>query len=251
VWEASGWLSTKGVLDYAGGTVVHINAGIAALACALVLGKRVGYPKVPMPPHNLVLTVVGAALLWVGWFGFNAGSAVAADGRAGMAMAVTQIATAAAALAWMFTEWLLKGKPSVLGIASGAVAGLVAITPASGFVGPTPSVIIGVAAGIICYLSATSLKKALGYDDSLDAFGVHCVGGIVGALLTGVFASKEISGSDGSVITQLWGVGTTLIYGFVVSYAILKLIDMTIGLRVSEDTEREGLDLALHGERIE
>ena len=251
VWEASGWLSVKGVLDYAGGTVVHINAGIAALACALVLGKRVGYPKVPMPPHNLVLTVVGAALLWVGWFGFNAGSAVAADGRAGMAMAVTQIATAAAALAWMFTEWLLKGKPSVLGIASGAVAGLVAITPASGFVGPTPSVIIGFAAGIICYLSATSLKKALGYDDSLDAFGVHCVGGIVGALLTGVFASKEISGADGSVITQLWGVGTTLIYGFAVSYAILKLIDMTIGLRVTEDTEREGLDLALHGERIE
>jgi ammonium transporter, Amt family len=251
VWEAGGWLSVKGVLDFAGGTVVHINAGIAALAAVLVMGKRVGYGKEPMAPHNLTLTVIGAALLWVGWFGFNAGSAVAADGRAGMAMAVTQIATAAAALAWMFTEWLIKKKPSVLGIASGAVAGLVAITPASGFVGPDASVVIGVAAGVICYLAATSLKSALGYDDSLDAFGVHCVGGIVGALLTGVFASKEISGADGSVVTQLWGVGTTLIYGFVASYVILKLIDMTIGLRVQEEEERIGLDLALHGERVD
>jgi ammonium transporter, Amt family len=251
VWEAGGWLSVKGVLDFAGGTVVHINAGIAALAAVLVMGKRVGYGKEPMAPHNLTLTVIGAALLWVGWFGFNAGSAVAADGRAGMAMAVTQIATAAAALAWMFTEWLIKKKPSVLGIASGAVAGLVAITPASGFVGPNASVVIGVAAGVICYLAATSLKSALGYDDSLDAFGVHCVGGIVGALLTGVFASKEISGADGSVVTQLWGVGTTLIYGFVASYVILKLIDMTIGLRVEEEEERIGLDLALHGERVD
>jgi Amt family ammonium transporter len=197
------------------------------------------------------LTVIGAALLWVGWFGFNAGSATAADGRAGMAMAVTQIATAAAALAWMFTEWVIKKKPSVLGIASGAVAGLVAITPASGFVGPNASVVIGVAAGVICYLAATSLKHALGYDDSLDAFGVHCIGGIVGALLTGVFASKDIGGADGSVVTQLWGVGTTLIYGFVMSYAILKLIDMTIGLRVEEEEERIGLDLALHGERVD
>jgi Amt family ammonium transporter len=176
---------------------------------------------------------------------------VAADGRAGMAMAVTQIATAAAALGWMFAEWILKGKPSVLGIASGAVAGLVAITPASGFVGPTPAVVIGVAAGVICFLAATSLKRALGYDDSLDAFGVHCIGGITGALLTGVFASKEISGVDGSVLTQLWGVGTTLIYGFSVSFIILKVIDMTLGLRVSEEQEREGLDISLHGERIE
>ena len=251
VWEAGGWLNTKGVLDFAGGTVVHINAGIAALAAALILGKRVGYGRDSMAPHNLVLTVIGAGLLWVGWFGFNAGSATAADGRAGMAMAVTQIATAAAALAWMFAEWILKGKPSVLGIASGAVAGLVAITPASGFVGPTASVIIGIAAGVICYLAATSVKAALGYDDSLDAFGVHCVGGIVGALLTGVFASKDIGGAEGSVVTQLWGIGTTLIYGFVVSFTILKLIDMTIGLRVAEDQEREGLDLALHGERVD
>jgi len=189
--------------------------------------------------------------LWVGWFGFNAGSAVAADGRAGMAMVTTQLATAAAALAWMFAEWILKKKPSVLGIASGAVAGLVAITPASGFVGPTPAVIIGLIAGIVCFFSATTLKHALGYDDSLDAFGVHCVGGIVGALLTGVFASKEISGVDGSVLTQLIGVGVTLIYGGLSSYIILKLIDVTIGLRVSEDDEREGLDVSLHGERVD
>jgi Amt family ammonium transporter len=251
VWEPSGWLAVKGVLDYAGGTVVHINAGIAGLASCLVLGKRVGYGKEAMPPHNLTLTLIGASLLWVGWFGFNAGSAVAADGRAGMAMAATQIATAAAALGWMFAEWVVKGKPSVLGIASGAVAGLVAITPASGFVGPTPAVIIGIAAGVICFFAATSLKSALGYDDSLDAFGVHCVGGVIGALLTGVFASKEISGADGSVITQLWGVGTTLIYGFVMSFIILKAIDMTIGLRVTEEQEREGLDISLHGERVE
>jgi len=251
VWEPAGWLAVKGVLDYAGGTVVHINAGVAGLASCLILGKRVGYGKEPMPPHNLVLTLIGASLLWVGWFGFNAGSAVAADGRAGMAMAATQIATAAAALAWMFTEWLIKGKPSVLGIASGAVAGLVAITPASGFVGPTPAVIIGLAAGIACFFAATTLKNALGYDDSLDAFNVHGIGGIVGALLTGVFASKEISGAEGSVITQLWGVGTTVIYGFVASFIILKLIDLTIGLRVTEDEERIGLDISQHGESID
>ncbi len=251
VWEPSGWLALKGVLDFAGGTVVHINAGIAGLASCLVLGKRVGYGKEPMAPHNLTLTLIGASLLWVGWFGFNAGSAVAADGRAGMAMAATQIATAAAALGWMFAEWIAKGKPSVLGIASGAVAGLVAITPASGFVGPTSAVVIGAVAGVVCFLAATSLKGALGYDDSLDAFGVHCIGGIIGALLTGVFASKEISGADGSVLTQLWGVGTTLIYGFTVSFLILKVIDMTIGLRVGEEQERVGLDISLHGESVE
>jgi ammonium transporter, Amt family len=251
VWEPSGWLAVKGVLDYAGGTVVHINAGIAGLASCLVLGKRVGYGKEAMPPHNLTLTLIGASLLWVGWFGFNAGSAGAADGRAGMAMAATQIATATAALAWMFAEWIVKGKPSVLGIASGAVAGLVAITPASGYVGPTPAVVIGAVAGVACFFAATSLKSALGYDDSLDAFGVHGIGGIIGALLTGVFASKEISGADGSVITQLWGVGTTLIYGFVMSFIILKVIDMTMGLRVTEEQEREGLDISLHGERVE
>ena len=251
VWEPSGWLAVKGVLDFAGGTVVHINAGIAGLASCLVLGKRLGYGKESMSPHNLVLTLIGASLLWVGWFGFNAGSAVAADGRAGMAMAATQIATAAAAMAWMFAEWVAKGKPSVLGIASGAVAGLVAITPASGFVGPTPAVVIGVVAGVLCFFATTSLKSAMGYDDSLDAFGVHCIGGIIGALLTGVFASKEISGAEGSVLTQLWGVGTTLIYGFVMSYIILKVIDMTMGLRVTEDQEREGLDISLHGEKVE
>jgi ammonium transporter, Amt family len=251
VWEPSGWLAKLGVLDYAGGTVVHINAGIAGLASCLVLGKRLGYGKDPMPPYNLTLTMIGASLLWVGWFGFNAGSAGAADGRAGMAMMATQIATAAAAMSWMFVEWFAKGKPSVLGIASGAVAGLVAITPASGFVGPSSSVVIGIAAGVVCFFAATTLKRAVGYDDSLDAFGVHCVGGIVGALLTGVLASKEIAGVEGSFMTQLLGVGTTLIYGFVMSFIILKLIDMTIGLRVTEDQEREGLDISLHGESIE
>src|SRR5712664_2564422 len=243
VWEPSGWLAVKGVLDYAGGTVVHINAGIAGLASCLVLGKRVGYGKEPMAPHNLSLTLIGASLLWVGWFGFNAGSAVAADGRAGMAMAVTQIATAAAALAWMFSEWLVKGKPSVLGIASGAVAGLVAMTPASGFVGPNASVIIGVAAGVLCFYASSYVKKWLGYDDSLEEFGGQCIGGIVGALLTGALVSKDISGSEGSVMIQMWGVATTLIYGFIVSFIILKIIDVTIGLRVPEDQEREGLDI--------
>jgi Amt family ammonium transporter len=251
VWEPTGWLNKAGVLDYAGGTVVHINAGVAGLASCLVLGKRLGYGKEAMAPHNLTLTLIGASLLWVGWFGFNAGSAGAADGRAGMAMLVTQLATAAAALAWASAEWVSRGKPSVLGIASGAVAGLVAITPASGFVGPTPAVIIGIVAGVLCFIAATSLKHALGYDDSLDAFGVHGIGGIIGALLTGVFASKEISGLDGSVLTQLKGVAVTLIYGFAASFIILKVIDMTIGLRVSEEQEREGLDISLHGESIE
>ena len=251
MWEPGGKFAAMGILDFAGGTVVHINAGIAALVCALMLGKRIGYGKEAMAPHNLVLTVTGAALLWVGWFGFNAGSAVAADGRAGMAMTVTQFATAAAALAWMFTEWLAKGKPSVLGIASGAVAGLVAITPASGFVGPTGALIIGIAAGVICFVASSSVKKALGYDDSLDAFGVHCIGGIVGALLTGVLNVKEISGVDGSLLTQFYGVVTTLLYSGIMSFIILKVIDLVIGLRVSADEEREGLDLVLHGEKIE
>jgi Amt family ammonium transporter len=251
VWEPTGWLNKAGVLDFAGGTVVHINAGVAGLASCLVLGKRLGYGKEAMAPHNLTLTLIGASLLWVGWFGFNAGSAGAADGRAGMAMLVTQMATAAAALGWMCAEWVSRGKPSVLGIASGAVAGLVAITPASGFVGPTSAVIIGLVAGIVCFIAATSLKHVLGYDDSLDAFGVHGIGGIIGALLTGVFVSKEISGSDGSFLIQLEGVAVTVIYGFAASFIILKGIDMTIGLRVSEEQEREGLDISLHGESIE
>ena len=251
VWESTGWLNSAGVLDYAGGTVVHINAGIAGLASCLVLGKRLGYGREAMAPHNLTLTLIGASMLWVGWFGFNAGSAGAADGRAGMAMLVTQMATAAAALGWMFAEWIKTGKPSVLGIASGAVAGLVAVTPASGYVGPTPAVIIGLIAGVVCFMAATSLKHAFKYDDSLDAFGVHGVGGIIGALLTGVFVSKEISGVDGSFLIQLKGVAVTVVYGFVVSYVILKIIDMTIGLRVTEEQEREGLDISLHGESIE
>jgi Amt family ammonium transporter len=251
VWEPTGGLNKAGVLDYAGGTVVHINAGIAGLASCLVLGKRLGYGREKMAPHNLTLTLIGASLLWVGWFGFNAGSAGAADGRAGMAMLVTQMATAAAALGWMFAEWVSRGKPSVLGIASGAVAGLVAITPASGFVGPTPAVIIGLIAGVVCFIAATSLKHVLGYDDSLDAFGVHGIGGIVGALLTGVFVSKEISGVDGSFFIQLKGVAVTVIYGFAASFVILFLIDKTLGLRVAEEQEREGLDISLHGESVE
>jgi Amt family ammonium transporter len=257
VWEPTGWLAGKGVLDFAGGTVVHINAGIAGLAAALVMGKRFGYGREPMPPHNLALTLTGASLLWVGWFGFNAGSAVAADGRAGMAMAVTQIATAAAALAWMFAEWLVKAKPSVLGIASGAVAGLVAITPASGFVAPGGALLIGIAAGVLCFWGSTSLKKMLGYDDSLDAFGVHGVGGITGALLTGVFAVKDIGGTAGllegngyQVVAQLIGVVSTLVYGFVVSFLILKGLDLAMGLRVTEEQEQQGLDVSLHGESV-
>jgi Amt family ammonium transporter len=252
MWEStSGLWATQGVLDFAGGTVVHINAGIAGLVCALVLGKRVGYGKEPMAPHNLTLTLIGASLLWVGWFGFNAGSAVAADGRAGMAMVVTQLATAVAALAWMFTEWVVKGKPSVLGIASGAVAGLVAITPASGFVGVTGAFVIGIAAGVACFFAATTVKKAFGYDDSLDAFGVHCVGGIVGAVLTGYLNVKEISGTDAVIWVQYAAVATTLVVSGVGSFIILKVIDMVIGLRVSEEEEREGLDVSLHGERVE
>jgi Amt family ammonium transporter len=256
VW-GGGFLMKAGILDFAGGTVVHINAGVAGLVCALVLGRRIGLGTENFAPHNLVLTVIGASLLWVGWFGFNAGSAVAANGSAGMAMAVTQIATAAAALAWMFVEWVLRGKPSALGIASGAVAGLVAITPASGFVGPAGSLAIGAAAGVGCYWGATWLKQACGYDDSLDAFGVHAVGGIIGALLTGVFAVKAIGGTAGvlegnlhQIVTQGYGIACTLVYDAIASFVILKAIDMVIGLRVDADTEREGLDINLHGETV-
>ena len=251
VWEPTGWLSAAGILDFAGGTVVHINAGIAGLVCCLVLGKRVGYGREVMAPHNLVLSLIGASMLWVGWFGFNAGSAVAADGRAGFAMLTTQVATAFAAFGWMFAEWLAKGKPSVLGIISGAVAGLVAITPASGYVGVTGAIVIGIAAGVVCFWSATWLKTKLGYDDSLDAFGVHGVGGILGALLTGIFAVKDIGGADGSILLQAKGVLTTLVYSGVVSFILLKVIDMVMGLRVTEEEEREGLDVTLHGEHVE
>lgn len=256
VW-GNGWLSDLGVLDYAGGTVVHTNAGIAGFVAALVLGKRRGYPNKAMTPHNLGYTLIGASMLWVGWFGFNAGSATAADKFAGMAMAVTQIATAAAALTWMFAEWLAHGKPSVLGIASGAVAGLVAITPASGYVGPMGSIAIGIAAGVLCFFASTKLKRALGYDDSLDVFGVHAVGGIAGALLTGVFAAaslggigiKEGVGITGQVYIQAIGVATTIVYSGIVSFLLLKVIDSIIGLRVTEEQEVVGLDISLHDER--
>ncbi len=260
VWGADGFLNSAGVMDFAGGTVVHINSGVAGLMAALVIGKRRGYGTEPMAPHNLVLSVIGASLLWVGWFGFNAGSATAANSSAGMAMTVTQIATATAALAWMFAEWIFKGKPSVLGIISGAVAGLVAITPASGFVDPRGALAIGVAVGVICYWSTSSLKHALGYDDSLDAFGVHGIGGAVGAILTGVFAvawvggagkSGLIDGNPHQVVTQLYGVVVTVVYDAIVSLILLKLVDLTIGLRVDNDVEREGLDLAIHGEAVQ
>ncbi len=256
VWGC-GFLGEAGVLDFAGGTVVHINCGIAGLVAALVLGRRVGYGREVLAPHNLSLSVIGAALLWVGWFGFNAGSAVAANGSAGMAMAVTQIATATAALAWMFAEWFFKAKPSVLGVISGAIAGLVAITPASGYVDPTGALIIGAVAGVVCYWGATGLKHMFGYDDSLDVFAVHGLGGIVGALLTGVFAAEAIGGSagliegnPGQVLTQAYGIVVTIVYSGVASLIILMIIKGVIGLRVSEEEEREGLDIRLHGESV-
>lgn len=257
VWGDGGWLGALGILDFAGGTVVHINAGIAGLVAALYLGKRRGFPTTAMPPHNLTLSVIGAAMLWVGWFGFNAGSQLAADGVAGMAMLVTQIATASAALAWMVTEWILHKKASVLGIITGAVAGLVAITPASGAVGPMGSIAIGLAAGVICFYASTRLKRALGYDDSLDVFGVHCVGGIVGALLTGVFCAEALGGAGfgvesgtmgGQLVAQATGVLATLAYSGLGTLVILKVVDVVMGLRVSEDDESMGLDVALHNE---
>ena len=260
VWGADGFMSNGNndamfkVLDFAGGTVVHINAGVAGLMCAIVLGKR----KDTGPAHNMVLTFIGAALLWVGWFGFNAGSAVSAGMQAGMAMAVTQIATAVAAFTWMLVEWAHRGKATVIGIASGAVAGLVAITPASGYVGPIGSMVIGVAAGIFCYWGVTGLKKMHGVDDALDCFGVHAVGGMVGALLTGVFAIAEyggtaglIEGNPGQMINQIKGIVIVIAYDAIVSLIILKIIDAIIGVRVNDEVEREGLDLALHGEAVQ
>ena len=257
VW-GGGWLDGLGILDYSGGTVVHINAGIAGLAAVLVLGARKGYPTAPMPPNNLAYTIVGAAMLWVGWFGFNAGSGLAADGMAGMALIVTQLATAAAALAWMLCEWTRHGKPSVLGIASGAIAGLVAITPASGSVAPMSAIAIGAASGVACFFVSTVLKSALGYDDSLDVFGIHCVGGVVGAMLTGVLCAASFGGTGfgagnesiaDQLLAQSVGVVATLVYTFIVSFSVLTIIDSTMGLRVTEEQEEEGLDLALHDER--
>ena len=254
VW-GGGWLGELGVLDYAGGTVVHVNAGVAALMAALVAGPRRGFPATPMLPHNLVFTIAGASLLWVGWFGFNAGSALAANGDAGMAMLTTQIAAAASALAWMVTEWVKFGKPSALGIATGVVAGLVAITPASGFVGPAGALVIGLAAGAVCFWTTFVVKRHLAVDDSLDVFSVHGIGGIVGALLTGVFAGTlgGTGNSEGmNVLTQLGvqfiGVAATVIWCAIVSWLLLKILDRTLGLRVDEDQEAQGLDLAEHGE---
>ena len=258
VWSPSGFLAAMGVMDYAGGTVVHINSGVAGLVGCLIMGKRKGFGTENFAPANLAYTVIGASLLWVGWFGFNAGSALTSDGRAGMAMTVTQIATGTASLSWMFAEWIVKGKPSALGAASGAVAGLVAITPASGFVGPIGSFVIGIAAGVICFWSTTSLKSMLKYDDSLDAFGVHAVGVAAGAILTGVFALKEITGGPNGwiegnfsqVITQIEGVVIVIVFDVIASFIIYKVVDMIVGLRVTEEVEVEGLDINLHGEVI-
>ncbi len=261
IFNPLGWLAVLGAADFAGGTVVHINAGVAGLVCSLVLGKRLGFGTENMSPYNLAFAVIGASLLWVGWFGFNAGSALGAGGRAGMAMAATQIATGAATLSWTLAEWVTKGKPSVLGAISGAVAGLVAITPASGFVLPGPALIIGLASGVVCYWSATWLKHILGYDDSLDAFGVHGVGGIVGALLTGVFAYGPLSGTTDKPLgiyiggfelfkVQVYAVVATVVFSGVMTFILLKIVDVVIGLRVTEDEEREGLDVVLHGERL-
>ena len=254
VW-GGGWLATLGVLDYAGGTVVHINAGVAALMAALVAGRRRGFPTTPMLPHNLVYTIAGASLLWVGWFGFNAGSALAADGDAGMAMLTTQIAAAGSALAWMVTEWLRFGRPSALGVATGIVAGLVAITPGSGFVGPSGALVIGIAAGVACFWATYFLKRRLAVDDSLDVFSVHGIGGIAGALLTGVFAGA-LGGTGYShgldalaqLGVQFIGVASTVIWCAIVSWLLLKVLDATLGLRVDEDQEAQGLDLTEHGE---
>ena len=257
VW-GGGFLSEDGVLDFAGGTVVHINAGVAALVACIFLGKRVGYGTENMAPHNLVLSVIGASLLWVGWFGFNAGSALGANGAAGMAMLATQVATAAAALAWMFVEWLVHKKPSVLGIISGAIAGLVAITPACGFVDGWGALWIGIAAGVICFFMSTTIKKALGYDDSLDVWGIHGVGGIVGAILTGVFAVEAIGGTagllegnPGQVLTQIWGIVATMVWCAIATFVILIITNILVGVRVSEPVEIEGLDINIHGETVQ
>jgi Amt family ammonium transporter len=261
VWAGGGLMFDWGVLDFAGGTVVHISSGVSGLVAALMIGKRKGYRKVAFVPHNLVYTVMGGSMLWVGWFGFNAGSALSAGAGAGMAMMVTQIAAAAAALAWMFCEWGAKGQPSILGIVSGAVAGLVGITPAAGFVDPIGALVIGAAAGIGCFLASTAIKNALGYDDALDVFGVHGVGGTLGAILTGVFATIAVTGAAepvgmidgnaGQVLTQILGVVTTIVFVGIGTAVILKVVDLVVGLRVSEEIERDGLDLALHGEAVQ
>ncbi len=250
VWEPGGWLAQMGVLDFAGGAVVHINAGTSALVAAYAVGFRQGYGREPLLPFNLGLTMAGAGLLWVGWFGFNAGSAIAADGRAGLAMLVTHIAASAGVVGWLAAEWVVRGKPTLLGMCSGIVAGLVAITPASGFVGPIGALVIGLVAGVCCYWGATGLKRLLRVDDSLDVFGVHAVGGIVGALLTGVFNDPAISGVQASVLTQAIGVGAVLAYSTVGTLVIVLITNLVVGLRVEASVEADGLDLDQHGERI-
>ena len=250
VWEPSGWLAQMGVLDYAGGSVVHINAGVTGLVCAYVLGPRRGYGREPFQPFNLGFTMVGASLLWVGWFGFNAGSALAADGRAGLAMAVTQIAAAAGAFFWMLGEWVMRGRPSLLGLCSGLVAGLVAITPAAGFVSPRSALLIGAVAGLACYWGSTGLKRMLNADDSLDVFGVHGIGGIVGSLLTGLLASKSIGGVQGNVVAQMTGIVAVVLYSGVMTLLLLWVTRVLIGLRVDEAAEQAGLDLSLHREQL-
>ena len=256
VW-GDGWLQSRGVMDFAGGTVVHANAGVAALICALVLGARRGFPDTAMPPHNMTMVVAGACMLWVGWFGFNAGSALAADGTAAMAMLVTHLAAATASLTWMFLEWLRYGKPSVLGIATGMVAGLGTITPASGFVGPMGAIVIGLLAGALCFFATSYMKRVLGVDDSLDVFPVHGVGGILGTTLTGVFAATALGGVGyaegrtmlGQVGVQLVAVAVTLIWSALFTWVILKVCDGLLGMRVTHEHETEGLDTALHGEK--
>ena len=262
--DPAGFIFGKGALDFAGGTVVHINAGVAALVGALVIGKRVGLGRESMAPHNLTMTMIGASLLWVGWFGFNVGSNLEVNGVAALAMVNTLLATACATMSWLLAEWMMKGKPSLLGAASGAVAGLVVITPACGFVGPMGALILGLLAGVVCLWGVTGLKKMLGYDDSLDVFGVHGVGGILGAIGTGVFANPALGGlgvfdystmkvaefsASGQIISQLWGVGVTVLWSGVVSFVLFKLVDITMGLRVPEEAEREGLDVSSHNER--
>lgn len=257
VWGPGGFLGGDGVLDFAGGTVVHVNAGIAGLVAAIVVGPRQGLGRSNFAPHNLVLTVIGASLLWVGWFGFNGGSALGANGSAAMAVAVTHIGAAAAGLSWMAVEWFKTKRPSVLGIVTGAVGGLVVVTPAAGFITPSGALAMGLIGGVVCYWGATWLKHTFKYDDSLDCFGVHGVGGLVGAILTGVFASEAIGGTAGAlegnvgqIWTQTWGVIATLVYAGIVSFVLLKILDVTMGLRVSEEIERDGLDLGLHGELV-
>ncbi|MGD9600880.1 MAG: ammonium transporter [Gammaproteobacteria bacterium] len=256
VWYGEGYLFQKGALDFAGGTVVHINAGVAGIVGSFMLGKRLGYGTTAMPPHNLPLVMIGASLLWVGWYGFNVGSNLEANAFSGLVFLNTFVATAAAVCAWTFAEWLVRGTPTMLGGASGAIAGLVAITPACGFVGPMGAIVLGIIAGLVCLWAVGWLKRAVGYDDSLDVFGVHCVGGILGAILTGVFVSPGLGGTglddysmSGQVGTQVLGVAITVAWSAIVAAIGYKLADVTVGLRVSEDQEREGLDTAEHGER--